>query len=76
MGSREEPDVARSLESLVAASKELGRLFGKDAFYPDLYWWDVERYLKLVRRGAIFRVENKKMIWRLPEDSESEVKSC
>lgn len=76
MGSDEELDVAGPLESLIAASKELCQLFGKDTFYPHLYWWDVERYLKLVRRGAIFRVENKKLAWRLSEDNEGEVGSC
>ena len=64
-----------SLDSLRSAV----RVFSKDktqgVFYPHVYWWDLERYLKLVRGGAIFNIQTdeigrKILVWDLPSTNE------
>ena len=65
-----------SVESLKKAVKELAKLRAKgDMFYADIYWHQMERYLKLCQRGALFSVKetaiSPKLVWDLPEDEEN-----
>ncbi len=68
---KEEPDRFASFVSFLEAVRAIEKQHrGKKQFYPDLYWKDVLRYLKLVQRGAIFRVnDDKRLVWDLPEQS-------
>jgi hypothetical protein len=64
-------DQCASLESLIAATKQLAKDPSQGKFYPHIHWWTLERHLKLVRRGAIFRIEPTKLgfnglCWDLP----------
>lgn len=57
----------RSLESLIEASEQISKNRTLSAFYPHVYWWEMSRYLKLVKKGAIFKADENKLRWDLPQ---------
>ena len=61
-----------SLDSFLAAVLQLSKENkGKGGFYPDIYWKSLARYLRLVKRGAIFKVTGGVLCWDLPENQDA-----
>jgi len=63
-----------SLQSLLECLKVLSKKHDTDAFYPTMMYYQAIRWIKLVKRGAIFKLCNEDQIggpnlcWDLPNN--------